>query len=151
LERTLFTTGNSEGLDVDRPEYVLIFIRPAHHIWGVLCGSAVRAAGSPEDHDSVFYTANHPRVGVSWYEAAAFCIWLRREINRTAQLPSEADWERAPRRSDGYALDAPGITTIDGSSSAYNYDRIGKKFSGKPQPSPIPTQSPDCPLAISAK
>ena len=64
----------------------------------------------PEDYDSVFQTPNHPRVGVSWYEAMAFCNWLGatftpQELKLPDEawkdLPSEAEWERAARATDG--------------------------------------------------
>lgn len=55
----------------------------------------------PQHYDEVFQTANHPRVGVSWYEAIAFCRWLSDCSGRTVTLPNEAQWERAARHTDG--------------------------------------------------
>ncbi|HSR30654.1 MAG TPA: SUMF1/EgtB/PvdO family nonheme iron enzyme [Anaerolineae bacterium] len=44
---------------------------------------------------------NHPVVEVSWHDAVAFCDWLSRETGQPFRLPTEAEWEKAARGTDG--------------------------------------------------
>ena len=40
-------------------------------------------------------------VGVSWFEAEAYCNWLSAELGKPIRLPTEQEWERAARGTEG--------------------------------------------------
>jgi formylglycine-generating enzyme required for sulfatase activity len=85
----------------------------------------------PEDYQPVFQTPNHPRVGVSWSEAVAFCRWLTAEMRRRGELkedqeitlPTEAQWERAARHTDGRSF--PWGRDTDDLAQRCNMDKTG--------------------------
>ncbi len=44
---------------------------------------------------------NSPRETVNWFEAVAFCRWLGAATGKPVALPTERQWERAARGTDG--------------------------------------------------
>jgi formylglycine-generating enzyme required for sulfatase activity len=46
-------------------------------------------------------SADYPVVGVSWYEALAFCRWFSTRIGDLITLPTEPQWHRAAQGDDG--------------------------------------------------
>lgn len=58
-------------------------------------------SSGPEKQGGVYDLPNHPVVRVSWYEAVAFCNWLSERLDYRVSLPTEAQWERAARHTDG--------------------------------------------------
>ncbi len=67
--------------------------------------------GDPQMHEQYFKYDNHPRETVNWYQAMAFCRWLSwrmgsgydlKKIDEwKVRLPTEFEWEKAARGTDG--------------------------------------------------
>jgi formylglycine-generating enzyme required for sulfatase activity len=57
--------------------------------------------------------ANRPVVYVTWFEAMAFCNWLGRRLNLLISLPTEVQWERAARGTDGRRYPWGDVLTFD--------------------------------------
>jgi formylglycine-generating enzyme required for sulfatase activity len=60
-----------------------------------------------------------PVVGVSWFEASAFCSWVSHETGAVYRLPTEAEWEFAARGTDQRRF--PWGAEIDGSYANYEF------------------------------
>ena len=53
--------------------------------------------------DETWNEDKQPVVGVSWYEAVAFCQWLSAVRGERIMLPTEQQWQRAAQGDDGRA------------------------------------------------
>ena len=69
------------------------------HLWQLYPGGRLRAPAFW--HDERYDNPSQPVVGISWYEARAFCNWLSAETGEGYRLPSEAEWEAAARGKAG--------------------------------------------------
>jgi sulfatase-modifying factor enzyme 1 len=75
--------------------------------------------------------SNHPRETVSWFEAMAFCTWLSGKLGGDVTLPTEEQWERAARGSDGREYPwgegyRTGCANIDETWGAVGQHRLGR-------------------------
>ena len=78
--------------------------------------------GGPAEQRFKFW--NHPRERVSWYDAMAFCAWLSAKLGYEITLPTEEQWEKAARGTDGREYPYPG--GFDASKGNMNETGIGQ-------------------------
>jgi formylglycine-generating enzyme required for sulfatase activity len=52
-------------------------------------------------NDSRFKGDSQPVVGVSWFEAVAFCLWLSEVTSEDIMLPTSTQWQYAAQGDDG--------------------------------------------------
>ncbi len=71
--------------------------------------------------DERFVGNDKPVVGISWYEAVAFCLWLIETTGENIMLPTEAQWQYAAQGDDGRAY--PPGNTWDRSKCQNSVDR----------------------------
>jgi formylglycine-generating enzyme required for sulfatase activity len=70
--------------------------------------------------DPAYNNPSQPVVGVTWFEAVAYCAWLSAVTGRVYRPPSEAEWEAAARGPRGHvyawgnAWDAARANTVEG-------------------------------------
>jgi formylglycine-generating enzyme required for sulfatase activity len=74
--------------------------------------------------ESRWNEAEQPVVGVCWFEVEAYINWLNALGEVRFQLPSEAQWEKAARGTDGGIY--PWGNVWDGARSNTNESKIGK-------------------------
>jgi len=77
---------------------------------------------------------SQPVMGVCWYEAMAYCNWLAARTGKPYRLPSEAEWEKAARGTDGRQWPW---------GNRWDPHKCNSRESGHGRPTPVGQYSPD--------
>ncbi|MEQ1796012.1 MAG: SUMF1/EgtB/PvdO family nonheme iron enzyme [Nitrospira sp.] len=97
-----FLMGSNDGLPNERPEHTVTVKAFYIDEYELTAGRyqkflelGKREIPTLSDDDAGRSLDDRPAVGVTWKEAAAYCAWAGK------RLPSEAEWEKAARGTDG--------------------------------------------------
>jgi serine/threonine-protein kinase len=138
-----FTMGNNDAASsAERPAhsvYLAAYAIDKYEVTNRLYKACVDAGVCPplvyvSSHTRPNYYGNHefdefPVVNVDWNMAKTYCEW------RGARLPTEAEWEKAARGTDGriypWGNDAPNKNLLNYNQETGNTTKIGSYEAGK--------------------
>lgn len=97
-----FTMGSNDGLPNERPErtvtldaYAIDQYEVTLSLYQKFLVEAKHDAPPTWDDEAANTVGDRPAVGMDWESADAYCKWVGK------RLPTEAEWEKAARGSDG--------------------------------------------------
>jgi len=119
-----FQMGSANGENDEKPVhtvYLDAFYIDVYEVTNAQYQKFVDAMGHPAPsywNDAKYNAPDQPVVGVTWYDAAAYCQWAGK------RLPTEAEWEKAAR-GGLVSKKYPWGDSIDSGKANYN-SNVGK-------------------------
>ncbi len=135
-----FTMGDDEGRPDERPAHSVTLSAFRMAVLPVTNQEYVAflAAGGRNTprfwDDPAFSHPRQPVVGVSWFEATAYCEWLSEGADQPYRLPTEAEWERAARGGVEGGQYPWGEESFDGSGGRFRQDATWEVGHAPPNP-----------------
>ncbi|MBI1925207.1 formylglycine-generating enzyme family protein [Candidatus Poribacteria bacterium] len=120
-----FQMGSVDGNNNEKPVhtvYLEAFYMDVYEVTNAQYKKFMDATGHPAPrywNDSKYNAPDQPVVRVSWYDAAAYCVWAGK------RLPTEAEWEKAAR-GGLVGKKYPWGDSIDYSKANYYGNNIGR-------------------------
>ena len=121
-----FLMGCDSGQDNEKPVHrvwIDEFSLAACQVTNADYARFLRATASlppPFSSDPALNSPEQPVVGISWFEAVAYCEWLSTISSKHFRLPTEAEWERAARGGQNSATLFPWGDELPQSLTAYS-------------------------------
>jgi formylglycine-generating enzyme required for sulfatase activity len=114
-------SGNYSPIDIETREYIVSLSQD--ELKTVISEQLSQKSRTQPDYwdDAQYNKPSQPVIGVTWFEARAYCAWLAQVTGQECHLPSEAEWESAARGKDdlraypwGKEWDTAKANTIEG-------------------------------------
>jgi formylglycine-generating enzyme required for sulfatase activity len=99
-----FTMGSDDGNDNEKPEHKVYldgYWIGKHEITFEQYDKYCEETGKEKPRDRGWGRGSRPVIYVSWQDATAYCEWLNNKTGLNFKLPTEAQWEKAARGTDG--------------------------------------------------
>src|SRR6185503_1857281 len=97
-----FTMGSNDGLPNERPEhmveldtYYIDQYEVTLALYRKFLESGKHESPATWDDEAATTVGDRPAIGIKWEDAEAYCKWTGK------RLPTEAEWEKAARGTDG--------------------------------------------------